>query len=207
MSSKKEEGTFEKTRKNVGSYALNFLNQIRSFQIKMDQIRISCMFNKSKMCLTWNRWNIIIFLFLLLQGGGHFWKKTCQNGWCARLFEATHWQLLASFRYVHGVAEMHYSATTKAKRVFSFSTCHIGPNEWINNIVVPSFTIRCTQAVLHIDSEIIILLKNFCGLINPEGGGGQNDLLLVRRMSVISHMVMLWSQKILTLFINISSRR
>lgn len=66
----------------------------------MDQIRISCIFNNSKMCLTWNRWNIIIFLFLLLQGGGHFWKKTCQNGWCARLFEATHWQLLASFRYV-----------------------------------------------------------------------------------------------------------
>ena len=121
------------------------------------------------MCLTWNRWNIIIFLFLLLQGGGHFWKKTCQNGWCARLFEATHWQLLASFRYVHGVAEMHYnSATTKAKRVFSFSTCHIGPNEWINNIVVPSFTIRCTQAVLHIDLEIKILLKFFCELINPK---------------------------------------
>ena len=111
----------------------------------MDQTWILHNFNKFKMCLTWNRWNIIIFLFLLLQGGGHFWKKTCQNGWCARLFEATHWQLLASFRYVHGVAEMHYnSATTKAKRVFSFSTCHIGPNEWINNIVVPSFTIRCS---------------------------------------------------------------
>ena len=121
----------------------------------MDQTWIMYNLNKSKMSLTWNRWNIIIFLFLLLQGGGHFWKKTCQNGWCARLFEATHWQLLASFRYVHGVAEMHYnSATTKAKRVFSFSTCHIGPNEWINNIVVPSFTIRCTQAVLHIDLDI-----------------------------------------------------
>ena len=95
-------------------------------------------------------------------------KKTCQNGWCARLFEATHWQLLASFRYVHGVAEMHYNSATKAKRVFSFSTCHIGPNEWINNIVVPSFTIRCTQAVLHIDLEIKILLKFFCELINPK---------------------------------------
>ena len=41
MSSKKEEGTFEKTRKNVGSYALIFLNQIRSFQIKMDQTSIN----------------------------------------------------------------------------------------------------------------------------------------------------------------------
>ena len=66
------------------------------------------------------------------------------------------------------VAEMHCYSATKAKRVFSFSTCHIGPNEWINNIVVPSFTIRCTQAVLHIDLEIKILLKFFCELINPK---------------------------------------
>ena len=109
------------------------------------------------------------FSFSTSTGRRALLKKTCQNGWCARLFEATHWQLLASFRYVHGVAEMHYSATTKAKRVFSFSTCHIGPNEWINNIVVPSFTIRCTQAVLHIDPEIKILLKKFCGPINPKG--------------------------------------
>ena len=127
----------------------------------MDQIRISCIFNNSKMCLTWNRWNIIIFLFLLLQGGGHFWKKLVKTVGvlvCLKQHTGSYWLHSGMCR----VAEMHYSAT-KAKRVFSFSTCHIGPNEWINNIVVPSSTIRCTQAVLHIEPEIKIILKNFCG--------------------------------------------
>jgi hypothetical protein len=39
-----------------------------------------------------------------------------------------------------------------------------------------------------------------------DAGGVQNDPL-VRRTSVISHMVMLWSQKFLTLSINILDRR
>ena len=39
-------------------------------------------------------------------------------------------------------------------------------------------------------------------IINPKGGGGVQNDPLVRRMSVISHMVMLWSQKFLTLSIN-----
>ena len=78
-------GTFEKTQ---------FIC-FKSFRIKSDHFRSKwikleyCIhnFNKSKMCLTWNRWNIIIFLFLLLQGGGHFWKKNlskrlvCSSVW------------------------------------------------------------------------------------------------------------------------------
>ena len=96
------------------------------------------------MCLTWNRWNIIIFLFLLLQGGGHFWKKklvkTVGVLVCLKQHTGSYWLHSGMCR----VAEMHCYSATKAKRVFSFSTCHIGPNEWINNIVVPSFTIRCS---------------------------------------------------------------
>ena len=132
----------------------------KSFRIKSDHFRSKWIrlkyrihiFNKSKICLTWNRWNIIIFLFLLLQGGGHFWKKLVKTVGvlvCLKQHTGSYWLHSGMCR----VAEMHYSAT-KAKRVFSFSTCHIGPNEWINNIVVPSFTIRCTQAVLHIDLDI-----------------------------------------------------
>ena len=54
---------------------------------------------------------------------------------------------------------------------------------------------------------IITELKNhmIC-LTLKEAGGVQNDPL-VRRMSVISHMVMLWSQKFLTISINMSTRR
>ena len=44
-------------------------------------------------------------------------------------------------------------------------------------------------------------------IINRKGGGGVKNDPLVRRMSVISHMVMLWSQKFLTLSINISTTR
>ena len=43
--------------------------------------------------------------------------------------------------------------------------------------------------------------------LNPKGGGGVQNDPMVRRMSVISHMVMLWSQKFLTLSINISTTR
>jgi hypothetical protein len=43
-------------------------------------------------------------------------------------------------------------------------------------------------------------------LLKMRVGGGQNDPL-VRRMSVISNMVMLWLQKILTFSINIPTRR
>jgi hypothetical protein len=91
----------KKTCQNVSSYALNHFesNQIISDQNGSNlNIVYLHIFNKFKMCLTWNRWNIIIFLFLLLQGGGHFWKKKLVK--TVGVFEATHWQLLASFRYV-----------------------------------------------------------------------------------------------------------
>ena len=42
--------------------------------------------------------------------------------------------------------------------------------------------------------------------LSDAGGGGQNDPL-VRRSPAISHRIMLWSQKFLTLSINISTRR
>ena len=51
--------------------------------------------------------------------------------------------------------------------------------------------------ILALGPEFALTLK--------EAGGVQNDPL-VRRMSVISHMVMLWSQKMLTISINIPTR-
>ena len=47
--------------------------------------------------------------------------------------------------------------------------------------------------------------KYYC--FNPNGGGGDQSVPLVRRLAPISHRIKLWSQKFLILSINIPTRR
>ena len=49
--------------------------------------------------------------------------------------------------------------------------------------------------------------SNGCSFNPKGGGGGVQKCPLVRRSPVISHRIMLWSQKFLTLSINISTKR
>ena len=97
---------------------------------------------------------------------------------------------------------LHFVTVLRNQIQLQFKSISFSRYLFLNTGPIHSHENKKNMKPFHIDRELECPI-----LFNPKRcGGGQNDPL-VRRSPAISHRIMLWSQKFLTLSINISTRR